>query len=210
MITGPRGESIVPNTIADYLNEINLPNPALKSTLPISNAFIDRGVFTLWTAIEHVYKLPYGRTTNRADYFQVLNKNKGACSTKHALLAALSEELAVPLNLCLGFFLLTHENTPEVIPILESYCINAIPEAHTYLKYNNSRIDITFPNSTTFSLNSNFEQEIIISPEQIGDFKIEKHHSFIKNWIKDKPHLSFVIIWAAREEWIQMLSNDEH
>lgn len=50
------------------------------------------------------------------------------------------------------------------------------------------------------------EQGFYINPEQIGLFKVEKHHAFIKEWIKDKPGLSFDLIWAARETWIRELT----
>lgn len=161
---------------------------------------------TLWDAIEYVYKLPYGRTTNRENYLQILDEKRGACSAKHALIAALAEELFIPLKLTIGIFLLTSKNMPKIAPILEYYHLEAIPEAHCYLKYKNYTLDITFPTSSEFSFNSDLEQEIHITPQQIGLFKIEKHQAFIKAWIKDKSDLNFDLIWTAREQWIEKLS----
>lgn len=95
---------------------------------------------------------------------------------------------------------------PKIAPILERYHLEAIPEAHCYLKYKNNTLDITFPASSEFSFNSDLEQEINITPQQIGLFKIEKHQALIKAWIKDKADSNFDLIWTAREQWIEKLS----
>jgi hypothetical protein len=95
---------------------------------------------------------------------------------------------------------------PKISPILEHYHLEAIPEAHCYLEYNNNTLDITFPNSSEFSFSAVLEQKINITPQQIGLFKMEKHQAFIRTWIKDKDDLSFDLIWAAREQWIKKLS----
>lgn len=192
--------------LLDYLKEIELPNPMIESHGDVSKYFLKEDILTLWNAIEYVYKLPYGRTTNRDNYFQILDERRGACSGKHALIAALAEELFVPLKLTLGIFLLTLENIPKIAPVLEHYHLEAIPEAHCYLKYNENTLDITFPNSSDFSFNTKLEQEINITPQQIGLFKVEKHQAFIKAWIKDKADLSFDLIWTAREKWVAKLS----
>lgn len=190
----------------NYLKEIELPNKKIEPLGDITKSFLENHISTLWGAIEYVYKLPYGRTKNREDYLQILNEKKGACSGKHGLIATLSEELSIPLKLTLSIFLLTTKNTPKIAPILECYRLEAIPEAHCYLKYNNYRLDITFPNSSEFSFNIASEQEINITPEQIGALKVEKHRAFIKEWIKDKADLNFDLIWTAREQWIKELS----
>lgn len=194
--------------LCDYLKKIELPNPIIEPQGNVSKSFLKEDILTLWDAIEYVYKLPYGRTTNRENYLQILNERKGACSGKHALVAALAQELFVPIELTLGIFLLTAKNMPKITPILECYHLEAIPESHVYLKYNNNTLDITFPNLSEFSFNADLIQEFNITPQQIGSFKIEKHQAFIKTWIKDKTNLNFDSIWAAREEWIRKLSQE--
>ena len=189
-----------------YLKEIELPNHGINLRGEVSGSFLRMNILTLWDAIEYVHKLPYGRTTDRENYLQVLNEARGACSVKHALIAALAEEQQFPLTLTLGIFLLTAQNMPRITHILDSYHLTSIPEAHCYLKYKNSTLDITFPDTTHFSFQSDLEQEIDITPQQIGLFKVEKHQAFIREWLKDKAHLNFDLIWAAREQWIQELS----
>ena len=193
--------------LLNYLNEIGLPNVAIGSCGKIGRAFLKENVLTLWDAIEYVHQLPYARTTDRENYLQVLTEKRGACSAKHALIAALGEELSIPLTLTLGFFLLTAKNTPKIVPILEHYHLKAIPESHCYLKYRNNTLDITFPDSSAFLFNVDIEEEMDITPQHIGLFKVEKHQAFIRTWIKDKAELNFDLIWAAREQWILALSN---
>lgn len=192
--------------LLDYLKEIELPNPIIERHNNVGGAFLKHGISTLWSAIEYVHKLPYGRTKNRENYLQITDEKRGACSGKHALIAALAEELFIPLKLTLGIFLLTPENTPKIASILARHHLVAIPEAHCYLKYNNHTMDITFPDSSEFSFNGKLEQEFNITPQQIGLFKVGKHQAFIREWVKGKAGLSFNLIWAAREEWIEKLS----
>lgn len=195
--------------LEDYLKNIGLQNATITSHGEINNAFLKAQIFNLYDAIAFIKKLTYGRTTDREKYLQVLNEKRGACSTKHALLAALADELSIPLKLMLGIVLITEKNSPNAAAILTHYQIEAIPEAHCYLKYDNDTLDITFPESSEFTLNYNLEREIYITPQQIGLFKVTKHQEFIKTWVKDKPHLNFNLIWAAREHWIRELSPTE-
>lgn len=44
----------------DYLKEIGLPNPKIEPHTNVSRSFLEKGILTLWDAIEYVYKLPYG------------------------------------------------------------------------------------------------------------------------------------------------------
>lgn len=94
---------------------------------------------------------------------------------------------------------------PKIAPILDGHKINKIPEAHCFLKYETHSLDITFPESTDFSFNIDLEQEFTINPHQIGQFKVEKHQAFIREWGKQQD-IKFDLIWKAREAWIKKLS----
>lgn len=189
----------------NYLQSIQLPNKSLI-TNTISTVFFEKDIHDFWKAIQYVYQLPYGRTTHRDNYLEILTEEKGACSGKHALIAALAEELEIPLHLFLGIFLITAENTPGIASILKHHNLEAIPEAHCYLKYNHHTLDITFPGNNNFVFDTVLEKEITISPDQIGSFKLKTHQEFIIKWIKTKHNLDFDLIWTAREEWIAELS----
>jgi hypothetical protein len=192
--------------LQDYLLAIELPNSDIPAVGEISNRFRELGIKKFWDAMNYVQRLPYGRTHDRTNYRLVLSEQRGACSVKHALIAALAKELKIELKLMLGIFLQTAETTPQIIPILTQYKIDSIPEAHTYLKYQKNRLDITFPKANDFTFNMRVEREISITPEQIGEFKIEQHQAFIRQWLKHRPELNFEYVWHAREAWIKHLS----
>lgn len=193
----------------EYLNKIQLPNAPISKCGTVSHEFIKTGISTLWEAIAYVKQLPYGRNADRSQYLQVLTEQQGTCSTKHALIAALADELSLPLSLNLGIFYLTASNYPELAAILSDYQLPAIPEAHCFLNYKQHSLDLTFPEHSDYSIETQLEQIISITPEQIGSFKLEYHHSFINNWLANKPHLTFDIMWQAREQCISHLSQPQ-
>jgi hypothetical protein len=186
------------NPLLDYLKKIKVPNTTINAVGKISQLFLAKNITTLWQAIEHVQKMPYGRNIDRTNYSQVLIEERGTCSTKHALIAALAKEMDISLNLTLVIFLLTSHNTPKIAPILESYHLIAVPEAHCYLTYNNKILDVTLPDSKEFLFSPKVEDEFIITTEQIGLFKLEKHQAFINRWIKINNDLNIELIWDVR------------
>ena len=155
-------------------------------------------------------QLPYGRIAYRENYSSILDAGKGTCSTKHALIAALAKELNISLELHMGIFLLTPSTMPNTESILKSYQLEAIPESHCYLKYASRTLDITFPHLQLFSFDADLLQEISMTLEKIGSFKVDYHQQFIRRWIKDKPHLTFDQVWKAREEWIKNLNTNQN
>lgn len=190
--------------LLEYLEKIGLPNEMIDTGGPASALFLKNGIHTLWEAIHVVWQLRYERTTERGNYMQVLEERRGTCSGKHALIAVLAQELDIPLKLYMGIFFLTPENKPEISLLLDEYQLDAIPEAHVYLKYNGKALDITYPDSLTFTFDVHLEEEQEITPEQIGTYKVEKHQEFIRKWAKKTP---FERVWEAREKWLQGVRN---
>lgn len=188
--------------LIEYLEDIEVPNGLIKQQGNASALFLRSGVYTFWEAIIAVQRLPYERTTDPRNYMQVLKEQRGTCSGKHALIAALAQEMGIPLKLYIGIFFLTRDNTPEIALLLEEFQLEAIPEAHAYLKYKERALDITFPDSVSFSFDRDLEEEWEIDPGQIGTFKEKKHQEFIRGWADQIP---FETIWKAREQWIQRL-----
>jgi hypothetical protein len=98
-----------------------LPDFPLDPQLPLGGRFAALGLRRFHAAAEYVWRLPYGRTTDRADYTAVLTERRGTCSTKHALLAATAREHAQPLQLVLGIYEMDERNTPGVGSILKQH-----------------------------------------------------------------------------------------
>jgi len=52
-------------------------------------------------------------------------------------------------------------------------------------------------------------EEIEISPQQIADFKVQYHQTFLRNWIQQKNSpLSLDQVWLIRESCIAALANN--
>lgn len=112
----------------------------------------------------------------------------------------------------MGIYKMNGINTKIVLPVLDKYQLNYIPEAHVYLRMGAKVIDVTkrsFAN-TLFLQDLIYEEEI--SPSQIGNYKINKHRDFIKEWFDNNPSISYDIqrLWLIREECIAALSKNSY
>jgi hypothetical protein len=135
----------------------------------------------------------------------VLKECHGTCSTKHALLAELAREHNQSVALMLGIYEMNEYNTPGVGAILKQHELNCIPEAHCYLFYRGTRVDLTRMPTTGEPIKS-FLLEEKIAPQQIGEYKTALHQKFIREWAMLRG-LSFAEIWQVREKCIVALAS---
>ncbi|MBC8754530.1 hypothetical protein H2O64_07585 [Kordia sp. YSTF-M3] len=184
-------------------------NFSLSLNSPLSKLLLHNGITDFKSAIAYIHQLPYGRTSDRSDYKLILPENKGTCATKHAFLKQLSiENNQEAVELYIGIYQMNETNTKGVGSVLIKYNLDYIPEAHTYLKINGNLLDITRTpeNKTSFEDSLLTEQQIL--PHQIGDFKVNWHQGFLKQWIiNEQLPYSFEEIWKIREECIASLSD---
>ncbi|MFI0491896.1 hypothetical protein [Flavobacterium sp.] len=154
-----------------------------------------------------VKNLPYGRNSSRTDLSLIITENKGTCSSKHAYLKDFADKNGIPnIKLVVGIYKMNELNT-KIGSILSENKIEYIPEAHCYLKVDGLRIDCTSSNSNFDKIKDDLLEEIEIEPYQVGDFKIEYHQNFIKNWLaENNSEISFEQIWKIREKCIENLS----
>lgn len=185
----------------------NLPNFKLRSLKGVSYEFVNLGIADFHSAVSYVGELPYGRTSDRSDYRLVLTEGIGTCSTKHALLAQLCLEQDInEISLVIGMYKMNELNTPGVGAVLSLHNLEYIPEAHCYLNYDNNRFDFTRMLVGSVPIQE-FLVEKIINPEDIGEYKVNFHKRFIKQW-KEEEKLSFDFeqLWKIREDCIKALS----
>lgn len=174
-----------------------------------SKKFHELGIDHYFDAMKFIRNLPYGRNSNKNDLSLVLTEKRGTCSTKHALLKILADEnLQYEIKLIIGIFKMNEENTPQLTSILEKYNLKYIPEAHTYLKFQDILYDCTSSHSSALNFSNDLIEEIEINPKQIDQFKVNYHKDYLQNWIKDKS-LSLDKIWKIREECIRKLSENQ-
>lgn len=157
---------------------------------------------------QYVKNLPYGRNANREDYTLVLSKNKGTCSSKHALLKALANDFNKDnVKLIVSIFKMNGVNMPKLASYLQDNEIDYIPEAHCYLKIDGIAFDYTVEDSLYPKIENDILKEIEIEPHQVAQYKVDYHKDFLKNWIiETKQSKSFDEIWTIREKCIAMLS----
>lgn len=179
--------------------------PIVATDDPISALFTRHAITTFHDTIRRVGGLPYGRTTDRSDYRLVLSEGRGACSGKHALLAALAAELQLPIELMLGIYEMNEQNTPGVGAALARAGLSSIPEAHCYLRYRGQRFDVTRGGEPQRpSVVFLFEEAIC--PNGIGRYKIEFHRTFLANWLQKHDGQDLDQVWQVREECIKALT----
>ena len=184
-----------------------LNNKLLNSGI-LSKRLLEMEVFSFKGLIDYVQALPYGRNSNRANPDLVLEEGKGTCSTKHAFVkkVALEQELdKVRLFLCM--FKMHAQNTPKIASVLTKDQLDYIPEAHCILKIGGGFLDITSNSSSYNKIKGDVIELKEIQPEQIGEFKVNYHKQFIKNWlIENNSNYTFSEFWQVREECIKVLS----
>jgi hypothetical protein len=118
----------------------------------------------------------YGRSKNPADLLSVLKENVGTCSSKHRLLAAVAHECGHhEVDLMVGIYEMSEENTLGVGPVLSGAAIRFIPEAHCYLKIAGCRYDFTgLPPGQSSPFDSLLSEETVL-PESLPIAKVAIH-----------------------------------
>ncbi len=173
---------------------------------PLSAMAFAKNLSSLPALAQWVEGLPYGRNTDRSDYELVLSEERGTCSTKHALVKAIAEENNWKgVELCLGFFMMSALNTPQIGTVLASHQLSTIPEAHTYLRINGKFTDLTGINTRITETDIGDEMEI--EPGDIGILKEVMHKGYLAQWAEDENlSQSPDELWQLREECIQKLA----
>ncbi|HRG37393.1 MAG TPA: VOC family protein [Bacteroidia bacterium] len=179
----------------------------LKSEDPLTNLVRLHSISTWSDLIEFTKNLPYGRNQNREDFSLLLKEGKGTCSSKHSFLKKIAELNNIGnVKLILGMYKMNHLNTPKIQTTITENGLNYLPEAHCYLKLNNTRFDFTTKNSHIKNLMNDILEEREIEPEQVNVFKVELHKKYLKNWMaENSTDMSFEEIWGIREKCIKKL-----
>jgi hypothetical protein len=172
----------------------------------LCDAVRSRGFESFDRLAEHVRDLPYGRTANTEDPLAVLLQGRGTCSAKHQLLAAIAQDCGhSEVQLTVGIYAMSEENTPGVGTVLNAASLTSIPEAHCYLSIEGERFDFTglpVGNSSPFEV---LIAEYDVSPPHLQHIKVGLHKDAIAAWSKDHG-ISKEAAWATREACISALS----
>jgi len=120
-----------------------LPDAEINPVGELSIKFLDLGIKTFRRACDYVHTIDYGYNTNYDDKMIFFKEKKGTCTTKHAVIAGLAEELEIPLYKHVCIYKFTEDITTGVDEILKKFKIPYIPMVHCFLVYESYRFDLT-------------------------------------------------------------------
>ncbi len=109
----------------------------------VSDEFLRLGINGFIEACRYVHQLPYGYNSDREDLLILFKEGKGSCTTKHAVIATLAEELALPIFKHIGIYEMTEEIVTGTKEILKDYDLPYVPMVHCFLVYEQYRVDLT-------------------------------------------------------------------
>jgi hypothetical protein len=110
---------------------------------PISSEFLSREINTFHAACDYVHQLPYGYNSNRDDLFTLFKEGLGSCTTKHAVIATLAEELGLSVVKTIGIYAMSEAIVSGTGQILDTYDLPFIPMVHCFLADGRCRVDLT-------------------------------------------------------------------
>jgi hypothetical protein len=119
------------------------PDRVLKGKGPVTQAFMVLGYSTFHAACRHVQRMPYGYNSDRADLMILFKEEKGTCTTKHAVIATLAQELALSIDKRIGIYGMTEALVTGAGVILEKYHLPYVPMLHCFLAHGEVWVDLT-------------------------------------------------------------------
>ncbi len=144
----------------------NLPDAEIKPVGEISKKFLELRIKNFKDACNYVHGIEYGYNTNYDDKLIFFKEKKGTCTSKHAVIAGLAEELEIPLFKHVGVYKLTEVISTGTNEILNKYKLPYVPMAHCFLVYKDYRFDLTEGNCN----GKNTSIEEFIHDERVDPF----------------------------------------
>jgi len=189
-----------------------LPTTTIKPVGEISKKFLELGIKSFKEACEYVHNIDYGYNTNYDDKMIFFKEKRGTCTSKHAVIAGLAEELNVPLYKHVGIYKLTEDISSHTNEILNKYNIPYVPMAHCFLVYKNFRFDLTEGNCN----GKNTTIKSFIHEEEVDPFISRKDEYFLYKRVlkeqvlpsKEMEGIKERTLLKAREESIILLKGN--
>lgn len=185
------------------------PNPAIDKQGVISENFINLGIKTFWEACVYVHELPYGYNSTTDDILIIFKERYGSCTTKHAVIATLAEELNIPVHKMIGIYPMSEEIVTGTNRILEKYLLPYLPMIHCFLIYDSYRVDLTEGNNN--GKNRSIE-EFLFTEQVIPNFSEKDEYLLykkaLKNYVmirKEMEGITMIDVLHARTEGIALL-----
>jgi len=140
-----------------------LPDKAIPNADIVSAEFPSMGVKNFQDACRYVHELPYGYNSDRDDLMILFKEKMGTCTTKHAVIATLAQELGLPIQKNIGIYAMTGEIVTGTGKLLSEFGLPYIPMLHCFLVYEKFRVDLTAGNRN----GKNRSIEVFLHVEQV-------------------------------------------
>jgi len=185
------------------------PNPTIIKKGIISEKFISIKIRTFWDACSYILNLPYGYNSKTDDILILFNEGYGSCTTKHAVIATLAEELNIPVYKMVGVYAMSEEIVTGTNDILKKYDLPYLPMNHCFLVYNSYRIDLTEGNYNGKNRSIEdflFTEKVFPNISEKDEYLLYK--KALKNYIlnrKEMKGIKMIDILRARTDGIALL-----
>jgi hypothetical protein len=185
------------------------PNPAIYKKGIISGKFIEMKIKTFWDACEYVHAVPYGYNSSPNDILILFKEGLGSCTTKHAVIATLAEELGIPVYKKVGIYAMDEGIVTGTNLILDKYNLPYLPMIHCFLTYESYHVDLTVGNNN--GKNHSIE-EFLFTEKVIPNISEKDEYFLYKNALKDRimnrkemKGIAIIDVLHARTDGIALL-----
>jgi hypothetical protein len=120
-----------------------LPDADISGSGVISKEFLRLGITGFNDSCRYVQQLPYGYNSDRDDLLILFKEVRGSCTTKHAVIATLAEELSLPIIKNIGIYRMTEDIVTGTKYILGEFNLPYVPMVHCFLSYQDYQVDLT-------------------------------------------------------------------
>jgi hypothetical protein len=158
------------------------PNPVIRKKGIISEQFVNLNIKSFWNACKYVYELPYGYNSTTEDILILFKEGYGSCTTKHAVIATLAEELDIPIDKTIGIYAMNEDLVTGTDRILEKYHLPYLPMNHCFLTYESFRVDLTEGNNNG---KNHAIEEFLYTEKVIPNISEKNEYLLYKNALKN-------------------------
>jgi hypothetical protein len=185
------------------------PDKSIQNGGIMSAKFLSLGIHSFLDASRYVHEMPYGYNSDRDDPMILFKENKGTCTTKHAVIATLAQELDLPIVKNAGIYAMTEEIVTGTDEILTKYNLPYVPMVHCFLVYGEFRVDLSEGNKN--GKNRSIEDFLYtqqVEPNISAKDEYLLYRKALKDLIlthKDLQDVDIKQILHAREEGLKQL-----
>lgn len=190
------------------------PETVISRDGPVSEEFKRLKIVTFHAACRWVHELPYGYNSDRDDLMSLFKEMMGTCTTKHAVIGTLAQELEIPIQKHVGIYAMTEDIVTGTNALLTRFELPYIHMLHCFLVYETFRVDLTEGNRN--GKNRPIEEFLYterVEPNISGKDEYMLYRRALNDVILKRPELKGVDIrriLQAREEGLNLLKANLH